>query len=540
VTLFADRAALSQPGFAVTEANAAAVVQICQRLDGMPLAIELAAARLRVMAVEQLAARLDDRFRLLTGGSRTALPRQQTLQATMDWSYDLLSEAERALLRRLSVFAGGFTLEAAEAVCAPGATRAVSLRQTGNVLDQLLGLVEKSLVGYEPQRGEARYRLLETVRQYAWEQLTASGELPAARDRHRDWCLQLAEQADAAARGPEQTARLNRLAAELDNLRAALAWCRETANDKPDSECASASPGAEAWLRLASALYWLWIHFGYLTEGSEWLEGALVRGARVPASVRSRAFVRAAYLARLRGRLETFASYFQSARQGYEDALKLACTEGDQSGTAGAIVALAEVTLEIRDIDAAWDYGIEARQRMAELGDRVGLVRSLEVLSALAPGRGEPQAARSLMEERLALCRELGTSDFLIHALGAMGHLERDKGNYGRAQAYYQESLVMRRELGNKFALAQSLEDLAVLAGRQGQAERAIRLLGAAEAFCETLGTRLPVAQPAVYQATVAAGRAALGEAEFAALWAEGQALSLEEAIDFALETSEA
>src|SRR5713226_5481995 len=216
VQLFADRARLSQATFAVTQANALSVAQVCQRLDGIPLAIELAAARVKALSVEKLNERLDDMFRLLTGGSRTALPRQQTLRALIDWSYDLLSPSEGALLRRLSVFAGGWTLEAAEAVCAGEGV------EEWEVLDLLTSLVEKSLVLYEERGGEGRYRLLETVRQYARDRLLEAGEAEAVRGRHLGFVLRLAEEAEPKLSGPEQVVWLDRLEAEHDNLRAAL------------------------------------------------------------------------------------------------------------------------------------------------------------------------------------------------------------------------------------------------------------------------------------------------------------------------------
>jgi predicted ATPase len=529
VRLFTDRAALSQPGFAVTPANAPSVVQICRQLDGMPLAIELAAARLRVMEVEQLAARLDDRFRLLTGGSRTALPRQQTLQATLDWSYDLLSEAERALLRGLSVFAGGFTLEAAEAVCAPGATHAVSLRQTCNVLDQLLGLVEKSLVGYEPQRGDARYRLLETVREYAREKLDGSGELTATRNRHRDWYLQLAEREGATANLPEERDSLLRLERERDNFRAALRACHEAADRGSDRAA------AEAGLRLASALGRFWICRGYLAEGLDALETALADGSDLPAAVRAPALQAAAQVA---GTLNAARAGLlrQQSRHAHETVLQVARDEGSRQEIGTTLLSLVETCFWLGDLDATWTYGLEARQLMEELGDLVGLARTLEVIAGLPLRRGDPRTARSLLEERLAICRKLGKATLLVHALGGMGHLERDEGNHARARSLYAESLVLRRELDDRFALAQSLEDLAALAGREQQTARAVRLLGAGEAFCETLGARPPVAMAAEYERTVAEGRATLGEAAFAAAWTVGRALSLEEAIACALE----
>jgi predicted ATPase/class 3 adenylate cyclase len=238
--LFIERAIAGLPTFSPTTRNAEPITQVCQRLDGIPLAIELAAARVKVLSVEQIASRLDDRFRLLTGGSRTGLPRHQTLRATMDWSYELLSEAERVLLRRLAVFAGGFTLETAEAVCTGMDA------ETSAVLDLLTHLVDKSLVIMEERGGTSRYRLLDTVRQYGRNKLLESGEDPRVRRRHRDWYLQLAEAAEPELHGPDQRLWLDRMEMEHDNLRTALDW------SKVDED------GSEAGLRLAGALWWFW------------------------------------------------------------------------------------------------------------------------------------------------------------------------------------------------------------------------------------------------------------------------------------------
>jgi predicted ATPase len=237
VRLFVERATFSQPGFTLTDSNAAAVVQVCRRLDGIPLAIELAAARVKVLTVEQIAARLDNRFRLLTGGSQRGLPRQRTLRAAMDWSYGLLSEKERAVLQRLSTFAGGWTLEAAEAVCSGNGIEAA------DVLDLLTQLVDKSLVAVETQGEEARYRHPETVRQYSLDRLMESEEAADVRRRHRDWYLGPAERAEPELRGPGQVAWLEQLEMEHDNLRAALEWSRTEEGE------------AEAGVRLAGALY---------------------------------------------------------------------------------------------------------------------------------------------------------------------------------------------------------------------------------------------------------------------------------------------
>ncbi|MCA1554440.1 MAG: adenylate/guanylate cyclase domain-containing protein, partial [Chloroflexi bacterium] len=259
VRLFVERATFALPTFTVTHANAPAVAQICQRLDGIPLAIELAAARMKALSVEQVAARLDDRFRLLTGGSRTALPRQQTLRATMDWSYALVSEAERVLLRRLSVFAGGWTLEAAESVCS-GQPLA-----TSDILDLLVRLVDKSLVVPDAQsEGASRYRMLETIRQYAREKLSESDEGDRVRDRQLDYFMRLAEEAEPKIRSAEQMSWLHRLEAELENVRVALDWSGGGAN-------------IEKRLRLVAALDAFWGVRGHQTEGIEILRNLLAR-----------------------------------------------------------------------------------------------------------------------------------------------------------------------------------------------------------------------------------------------------------------------
>jgi predicted ATPase/DNA-binding SARP family transcriptional activator len=527
VQLFVDRARAAHAGFELTEANAAAMRELCDRLEGLPLALELAAARAAMLTPEQMLAQLEQRFAFLVSRQRDVPPRHRTLRAAIESSDQLLDPELRQFFARLSVFRGGWTLEAARSVCdKPG------------VLDALEQLRDASLIGVEEgSRGQARggwmrYRMLETLREYAWERLSASGELAAVRDRHRDWYLRLGEQAAAVAYGPEQKGWLSRLESEFDNLRAALAWSQEQAD--------ADSTAAEAGLRLASALWWLWLRRGHLTEGLQWLEGALARGSGLPASVRAPAFLRAAHLAHGRGSRDRSDTFLEQARVEYEKVLTLARREGDRGEIAATLASLADVSSELHDLDAAWAFSTETRQLLQELGDPIGLSRTLEVMARVVLARGDLKAGRPLLEERLAICRELGDSDLLVHALGAMGHLERDEGDYARARALYEESLVMRRELGYLHALAQSLEDLAVLAGREQHPERAIRLLGAAEAFCETLGARPPVAIVAEYERTVAEGRAALGEAAFAAVWGQGRAMTLEGAILYALEPGNA
>jgi non-specific serine/threonine protein kinase len=328
---------------------------------------------------------------------------------------------------------------------------------------------------------------------------------------------------------------LTRLEAELDNLRAAQVWCQEEADAHPGSDAAAAG------LRLADALFWFWTRRGgYLTEGWQWLEGALARGGQLPAGLRASALIRAQHLTYDLGDRDRSMTFLKAARRDSQAALARARQEGDRAAVARTLMWLAEATFKDGDPNQAWSLCVEARPLFEELGDPVGLAGTLEWLAITALHRGDRRTARALREECLALLREQGESELLIHALGAMGHFESEEGDYARARALYQESLLLRRKLGHQLALAQSLEDLAALAGRERQFERAIRLLGAGEAFCETLGARPPVAIAAWYERTVAEGRAALGEAAFAAAWAEGRATTLDQAIAYALEETDA
>jgi non-specific serine/threonine protein kinase len=281
-----------------------------------------------------------------------------------------------------------------------------------------------------------------------------------------------------------------------------------------------------------------WTGRGYVTEGWRWLEGALARGGQLPAGLRVSALLRGGHLAYW-GDRDRSIQFLKAARSEGEEALALARREGDRAAVARALLSLAQATTNDGDPGAAWSLCLEARPLFEELGDPLGLAGALEWLASIASQRGDRRAARPLLEERLALCRTFGASELLIHALGAMGHLERDEGNYAQARAFYQESLLLRRKLGHQLALAQSLEDLAALAGRERQWERAVRLLGAGEAFCETLGARPPVAFIPAYERTVAEARATLGEAAFVAAWAEGRAMSLEQALAYALAEEE-
>jgi predicted ATPase len=384
---FVDRALAVQPAFRVTDQNAAAVARICERLDGIPLALELAAARVRVLTVEQIDQRLGDRFRLLTGGGRTALRRQQTLRALVDWSHDLLAEGERALFRRLAVFAGGWSLDAAEAVCgfAPLAPE--------DVLDQLTALVDKSLVVAEPSGTEERYRLLETLRQYAQEKLVAADEEDETRGRHRDWCLALAERAEPELTGPRQGAWLDRLEAEHDNLRAALAWCR------------AGAPGRDVGLRLASPLMIFWYQRGYAREGQAWLEDALARGGAAPPTVRAHALNAAGFLAMRQGD-------FDRARVLVEEAMRL-------------------------------DAG--------EPPDRPRVASPRNTLAHLLMGQQQWERARELMLEELAETRRRGDRRAEALACAQLGRVGIYAGAYADAQSWFEQSIAVARARGDPF-----------------------------------------------------------------------------------------
>jgi predicted ATPase len=564
VQLFADRARLSQATFAVTQANAASVAQVCQRLDGIPLAIELAAARVKALPVEKLNERLDDMFRLLTGGSRTALPRQQTLRALIDWSYDLLSPPERALLRRLSVFAGGWTLEAAEAVTC-GEARVPTQWVDGcvgegveawEVLDVLTSLVEKSLVLYEERGGEGRYRLLETVRQYARDRLLEAGEA-AVRERHRDWFLALAEQGMVGANERAWPDWLDRLEREHDNLRAALAW-------------SGAEGQGEAGLRLGGALGGFWLVRGYWTEGREHLAGLLaLPGAEARTAARAKALREAGILASHQGDYgeawahleESRAIYrelgdkegianslfwqahlarrqgdYGAARALFEENLATYRELGNKEGIHSSLQGLGEVALSQGDYGAARALHEETLAMSRELGNKSGIAWSLYHLGSVVHAQGDYGAARALLEESLAICRELGNKRAIAWSLGQLGMVARRQGDLGPARAHLEESLAICRELGDKLESARGLEELAAVAVTQGQHERVARLFGAAAGIREAMRAPLPPAERAEHDRSVAAVRTALGEEAFAAAWAEGRAMSLEEAVSHALE----
>ncbi|HEY8287582.1 MAG TPA: tetratricopeptide repeat protein [Chloroflexota bacterium] len=556
VQLFLERARAHRPGFTLTDRNAQAVGSICARLDGLPLAIELAAARIRSLSVENIDARLDQCFQLLTGGPRTALPRHQTLRAALDWSYDLLSPPEGALLRRLSVFAGGWTLEAAEAICA--------WDPVGNweVLDVLSMLVDKSLVELDEREGGARYWLQETMRQYAHEKLMAANMAPDAHERHLAWYLNLAEEGSRALAGPEQLRWLDRLTAEHDNLRAALSWSTAVETQR--------SVGPAAALRLAGALWRFWWMRGFPHEGRRWLEMTLSDPDAGPMESRTRALDGAGVLAADQGD-------YGRARALHEESLALWRMAGDPAGVAGALNNLGSVAQQQGDHQAArvaheesltlyraladapgiagalnqlaciarddqGDYALagtlleESLALRRSLGDSRGVAISLNNLGLVAYCQSDYMRASTLLEESLALRQSLGDTRGIANSLGNLGRVAIGLRDYQPGVVLYQQSLALRRDQGDRRGIVECLEGLALVAVKRQETERAARLLGAAEALREEIG--FPRLQPPrdVPDQAVAALCASLGEKVFAALWAAGRSLGLERAIALASE----
>jgi non-specific serine/threonine protein kinase len=494
VRLFVDRALAVRPDFAFSRANAPAIAQICRRLDGVPLALELAAARVRAMSVEQIAARLDDRFQLLTGGSRTALPRQRTLRALIDWSWDLLDEPERTLLRRLSVFWGGWTLEAAEAICGDQADgrRIKDESSTSDpahsssfiihpsaVLALLTQLVNKSLVNADTSGDEPRYALLETIRQYAREKLVEAGEAEAARKRHLDFFLQLAEAAEPELRRGDQLAWLARLEIEHDNLRAAIKWCLHGGR-------------LEAGQRLAGAVYRFWYLRGYWNEGRDWLARLLAADAQptqlTEAGKRARA-------AALRG-AGWLADEGESEEPLYEEGLALCREIGDAWGAAFALRGLGA-----RAVNQA-----NTAQAQARLDESLNLFRGLNDVwgEALArynlgwltfnqfahAGQFSHADAEAHWDASLRLFRQTGDRWGIAVALGALGYLARFQNNYARAITLSEESVQLFRELGDKAGIATSLTRLGNLAYRRGDFRQAAMLLEESLALQREVGNQ--------------------------------------------------
>ncbi|HEX7976920.1 MAG TPA: LuxR C-terminal-related transcriptional regulator [Anaerolineales bacterium] len=515
VQLFTERAKAVLHTFEVREDNAAALAQVCRRLNGMPLAIELAAARIRVLTVEQIASRLDDSLRLLAGGQRTDLARHQTLKATLDWSYDLLSDKEQRLFQRLAVFAGGFSLDTVEAVCAG---EDIELNE---VLDLLSALIDRSLVVVDKQPGRApRYRLLEPIQQYSAERLRSSGEKAVVRKRHLDWYLALAQAAEAKLSGPEQVVWVDRLETEHDNLRAALAWSQRV----PD--------GIEPGLQLAAALTQFWQLRGYLSEGRIWLEIMLARGSQAPASLRASALSASGFLALLLGN-------FAQARAFWEQSLTLYQDLDDSSNIGWQLMHLAYLAQQEHDFSRAARVAEQSLSFQREAGNQWGISGSLFCLADSIYIQGDVTRASTLLEKAVAIAREVGNLWGLGRRLARLGQVSQAQGNAERALALIQEGLAACWEAGDYWGITDALVGLAGIAIQRREPERAARLLGAVETRRNNIGAVLKFVDQLQFNHNVAAAQAALPSEQFADAWAQGQAMSLEDAIAYAQENVE-
>jgi predicted ATPase/DNA-binding winged helix-turn-helix (wHTH) protein len=505
VRLFIDRTVAVQPSFAVTPQNAAAVADICRRLDGIPLAIELAAARTSGLSVENIAARLTDCFRLLTGGDTTALPRQQTLRASIDWSYDLLTIPERVMLRRLAVFAGGWTVEAAEAVCAGGDVA------TSDVMDLLTRLVNKSLVALDA--GGERYHLLETVRQYAHELLVSSGERDEVRRRHLEYCVAISEEARQALVGPRQGSWAARLDFERDNMLSAHTWCDEIDN------------GAELGLRLVYGLKMYWTFRGIMGLGHRITVEAL---ARTRPDDRGAARCTALFDA---GQMSCFMGRYAEARRYLDESLAIARILGDKQMIAQALQPLGLACLGEGDFRTAREHLEEALHLARDVGDKRDVAAALNAMAQLHRMEGDLDTAELLYEHVLAHARDLADAASIAIGLLNLAMVWISRASVPRARGLLLQALDIVDDIGSKPTGQGVLEGCAGLAALQKDWESTARFYGAAEAQSAKTGFHRDPTDDAFLAPRVAQARESLGDAAYADAENAGRALSYEEAM---------
>jgi predicted ATPase/class 3 adenylate cyclase len=563
IRLFVERASTAKPGFTLTDVNAFSLAQICYRLDGIPLAIELAASRVKVLSPEQIAARLDDRFRLLTGGSRTALPRQQTLRAMIDWSYSLLSEEEKTLFRRLAVFVGGWTLEAAEAVCANIGNDNI---RPHDVLDLLTRLVDKSLVFNEESADELRYHRLETIRQYSREKFFETDEVETVRKHHLDFFVQFAELVDKKLKSSDQLLWHRRMSAEQDNLRAALEW---GLNNDPDSA-----------LRIAGAANLFWTAGGYSAEGFRWTQKALEQTEKTPIpngiTIEQRVVARAKALCGLtrlylslgdntnakRAAEESVALYRQGqdqrglafalvvlaypleflgervqAEAALQESYSIGRAEGDIYIICRALNRLANVIVDLyHDLNLSQGYVEESLHLAKEAGLRSQEAQALEVLGFIASQRNDYAAARAYFKESVRVYEEIGAPFNAILEKSNLAHLERKLGNYQRALEYYRETILAFRDMGQTGAVSHQLECFGFIAVAQGENERALQLFAAATALREKAGTPMRPEEKVFFDQQLKTLRDKMDSPTLEWIWSKVHALSMDDAITLAVE----
>ncbi len=550
VELFVQRAREVRPDFTVTDENSRTIAEICTRVDGLPLALELAAARIRILTPEDMLKRLESRLKLLTTGTRDMPARHRTLRDTISWSYDLLDAPDKKLFRRLSAFAGDLSFEASEAVCNS------LLDLPPDILEGLSRLVERSLLAREEAAGELRFRMLETIREFASAELDASGESKPILESHADFFLSLAEKAEPELKGPDQAAWLIRLDREHDNLRAALRWSIE--NKEVDRS-----------LRFVCVLWRFWYIRGYLTQGRTWLTRvfAIVQSKRT--ALRAKALYGAAALAANQYDLS-------AARAFLEEGLELAKELGDKQVLASALNSLGNVIRRqgefteantiheqslvlFQEVGNKWgtalalnNLGVDARdqgdyekanmfhqqslQLFTEIGDKRYVAIQFINLGMIRERKSEYDKARELLDQGLLLSRELGEKIGTANSLLLLGTVARKQGDYDAAKKLIGESLAIYRELGDREGMASCFEEFAGCASAQGQHGRTARFLGIADALREAVNSPIPPAYRADKEHDVAEARSALGEQRYVAEWTKGRMMNLEEAISYAIE----
>jgi predicted ATPase/class 3 adenylate cyclase len=510
VALFIDRARAVRHDFSVTNENAPAVAEICVRLDGLPLAIELAASRVKLLPPQAILSRLGQRLPLLAGGAHNLPERQRTLRGAIDWSHELLDEPERALFARLSVFSGGATIESAEAVCNPNAEVGIE------TLDGLASLVDKSLVREtETADGDPRFGMLETIREYGRERLRERRDAEETARRHAEHFLALAEEAEPHFLGTEAAAWLDRWEREHDNVRAALGWTIERGE-------------SELSLRLAAALWRFWHLRGHLSEGRKWLEDALRTGGGRTAA-RAKAHIAAGGLA-----------YWQSDKQAtarhYEESLALYRELGDRGGQQEALFNLGFVPALAGDLRRAQELFEESLAIARELGDRQGVLQARSALAFSHFLAGNQAKAIGLLEEAVELARELGNLYWLADGLAGLADAYRITGAFDRARDFNSEALRMFREAANPSGTSMVLEQISALESDQGRHARAVRLQGAADAIRHSIGGGPP--RPYPYPDVSARAEQALGKDAARQAREEGRAMDIEQAVLYALDES--
>jgi predicted ATPase/DNA-binding CsgD family transcriptional regulator len=575
IRLFVERAQAVKADFVLTQENAAAIAAICQQVDGLPLAIELAAGRSKLLPPQVLLARLQNRLTLLVGGAQDRLSRQQTLRGTIAWSYDMLDTAEQTLFRRLAVFVGGCTFEAAEAVCtAPGDLEIDTLEGLARLVDKSLlrpeyGVPSGAAAGQEPEKsdGEPRLLILETIREYALECLAASGEAEALRRAHATFYLQLAEEADPKLRSAEQASWYRRLEVEHDNLRAALRWMVES----------QAPEAPELALRLAGALWAFWRQ--HLQEGRGWLEQVLAHpGVQAHTPARAKALLGAGALAffhgdflaadrlleesvtigrevgreagapgrrtlahalMIRGRLFMLQGNMRAALELAEESKRLFREVGEPWGVAMALSLFGEALVKQGDPIGARAPLEEGAALLRVAGDRRRLVLPIDALGLVALQQGDFAGARGLFEEALALARQTEDEPFIADALARLGTVALREGDYSQAAVLYRQSLALNRDRGNRDGVIENLAGLAEAASLSGQAEWAAELLGTVEALREVHHIELAAPARTAHERAVAGIRARLSDTAFVEARGRGRGMQPARAIAQALEVKD-